>query len=176
MQQGLSRKIFLGLLILGFFAAGTASAQVCPVCVVAIGVGLGLSRWFGIDDIVSSVWIGGLLLALILWTLVWLKKKKWNFSEDGIVITITYIALTYIPLYYAGIVGHPLNKIWGLDKIIFGSIAGTIAFFIGHWINLYLKKKNNGKAMFPFQKVVLPVAALVFTSLLLYLLLVWRII
>lgn len=176
MQQTSNKITYLGLILPGFLWAGRASAQVCPVCVVAIGAGLGFSRWFGIDDIVSSVWIGAMLMALILWTVVWLKKKKWNFPEDGIVIAISYMALTYIPLYYAGIVGNPKNQIWGLDKIIFGSLAGTVAFFIGHWINLYLKKKNDGKAMFPFQKVLLPVAALFLTSILLYLLLIWRII
>lgn len=168
--------LFLGLLAIGFFWVSTASAQVCPVCVVAIGAGLGLSRWFGIDDIISSIWIGALLTALILWTLMWMKSKRWNFQDDGVVITIAYILLTFIPLYYAGIVGHPLNKIWGLDKIIFGSTVGTIAFFVGHWINLYLKKNNNGKALFPYQKVVLPVVALIITSLTAYLLIIWKII
>ena len=129
-------------------------AQVCPVCVVAIGAGLGLSRWFGIDDIVSSVWIGAFLVAIISWTLSLHEKKGWNFPDDGIVITLAYIVLTFIPLYYAGIVGHPLNQIWGIDKIIFGSIVGTVVLFLGHWLHLYLKKINNGKSFFPYQRVV----------------------
>lgn len=159
---------FLGLLFLGSFWASFVKAQVCPVCVVAIGAGLGLSRWLGIDDVISSIWIGALLTALILWTLMWLKKKKWDFLDDGVVITLAYILLTYIPLYYAGIVGQPLNKIWGLDKILFGSTVGTIAFFLGHWVNLYLKNKNNGKARFPYQKVICPFASLIIASLILW--------
>lgn len=173
----MSKKfLILELILSGFLLAGTAQAQVCPVCVVAIGAGLGLSRWFGIDDIVSSVWVGAFLIAIISWTLSFMKKKGWSFTDDGIVITLLYVLLTFIPLYYAGIVGHPLNKIWGLDKIIVGSIIGASVLFLGHWLHLYLKKLNNGKSFFNYQRVVVPVLSLASTSLLLYLLLSWKII
>ncbi len=169
------KYLFLGLLFLGIIFAclpvGRAtfvSAQVCPVCVVAIGAGLGFSRWFGIDDVVSSVWIGAFMIAIISWTLDYMKKKKWSFTDDGIVITLAYVLLTYIPLYYAGIVGHPLNQIWGLDKIIVGSVMGFIVLYLGHWFNLYLKKQNNGKVFFPYQRVVVPVIFLLVTSFILY--------
>ena len=169
MQQASNKKlIFFGLLLAGFFWAKTAAAQVCPVCVVAIGAGLGLSRWFGIDDVVSSVWIGAFMIAIISWTLSYMKKKGWSFTDDGIVITLAYILLTYIPLYYAGIVGHPSNKIWGLDKIIVGSIMGGAILFLGHWLHLYLKKKNKGKVFFHYQRVAIPVVLLIITSLILW--------
>ncbi len=31
----------------------------CPVCSISIGVGVGLCRYLGIDDLISGVWIGG---------------------------------------------------------------------------------------------------------------------
>jgi len=160
--------IFLSFLFFGIVFAGLASAQVCPVCVVAIGAGLGLSRWLGIDDLVSSVWIGAFLVAIISWTLGYIKKKGWSFYDDGIVITLAYLVLTFIPLYYAGIIGHPLNQIFGMDKIIFGSIIGAVVLFLGHWLNLYLKKINNGKVFFPYQRVAVPVLLLIITSLILW--------
>ena len=172
----MNKYLLLALLFLGLGLAGFAQAQACPVCVVAIGAGLGLSRWFGIDDIVSSVWIGAFLLATISWTLIYMKKKGWGFHDDGVFITLAYFVLTIIPLYYAGIIGHPLNQIFGIDKIIFGSIIGFFALFLGHWINAYLKKLNNGKVFFPYQRVVVPVVVLILTSLLLYLLISWKII
>jgi hypothetical protein len=159
---------FLGLLLSGFSFAVKVGAQVCPVCVVAIGAGLGLSRWFGIDDVISSIWIGAFMVAIISWTSSFMKKKGWSFHDDGIVITLAYIFLTYIPLYYAGIVGHPLNQIWGLDKIIFGSGVGTVVLFLGHWLHLYLKKRNKGKVFFQYQRVVVPVVALLLTSIILW--------
>lgn len=158
---------------LGIIFAGTAKA-ICPLCVVAIGAGLGLSRWLGVDDVVSSIWIGALLVALILWTLVEMDKKKWRFPLDTVIISLAYYLLTFVPLYYAGIVGHPLNKIFGIDKIVFGTAVGTVFFLLSHWLHLYLKKKNNGKSFFPYQKVVLPVTILLLTSLAFYLLLIYK--
>jgi len=65
MQQISNKILFLALIIAGIFGAGAVSAQVCPVCVVAIAGGLEFSRWFGIDDVVSSIWIGAFLVALL---------------------------------------------------------------------------------------------------------------
>lgn len=174
MKQALNKNlIFLGLLLSGFFAAGCAKA-VCPICVVAIGAGLGLSRWLGVDDVVSSIWIGALLVAMILWTLTEMKKKNWRFPFDAVVISLAYYLLTFVPLYYAGIVGHPLNKIFGVDKIVFGTAVGTIIFLLSHQLHLYLKQKNNGKSFFPYQKVVIPVVTLLLTSLIFFLLILWK--
>ena len=172
-----NKYLLFGLLtFIGIFFAGFASAQVCPVCVVAIGAGLGFSRWLGIDDLVSSVWIGAFMIAIISWTLSYMKKKKWDFQDDGIVITLAYLVLTFIPLYYAGIIGHPLNRIFGLDKIIFGSIIGAIVLYLGHWLHHYLKKINHNKSFFPYQRVVVPVVLLILASIINYLLLTWKII
>ena len=142
---------------------------------MAIGAGLGLSRWLGIDDLVSSVWVGAFLVAVISWTLEFMKKHKWNFHDDGIVVTLVYLVLTFIPLYYAKIVGIPANQIFGIDKIILGSIIGAAVLFIGHWIHAYLKKINNNKSFFPYQRVAVPVVLLILSSLTIYLLLTWRI-
>jgi hypothetical protein len=166
----------IGLIFSGFFWANLIKAQVCPVCVVAVGAGLGFSRWFGIDDVVSSIWIGAFLMATVLWTLIWLKKKNWVFPYDDIVIFLSYYLLTFIPLYYAGIVGHPLNKIWGIDKIILGSIIGTVAYILANEISIYVRKKNNGKVYFPYQRVFIPIVFLILTSVIFYALITWQII
>lgn len=176
MQQVSNKKLlFLGLIGAGTLWAGVASA-ICPLCVVAIGAGLGLSRWLGVDDVVSSVWIGALLVSLILWTLVEMRKKNWRFPFDAVIISLAYYLLTFIPLYYAGIVGHPLNKIFGIDKIVFGTAIGTVMFLLSYALHNYLKKINNGKSFFPYQKVVLPVVILALTSLIFFLLItIWKI-
>jgi len=160
--------LFLGLTMAGFFWANVIKAQVCPVCVVAVGAGLGFSRWLKIDDVVSSIWIGAFLMATVLWTLVWLRKKNWSFPYASIVIFLAYYLLTFIPLYYARIIGHPLNRIWGIDKIIFGSILGTLFYILADWFSIYLRKKNNGKVFFPYQRVVVPIVFLILISLILW--------
>ncbi len=164
-----NKKLFLlGIILLGLFFAYTTYAQPCPVCVVVIGAGLGFSRWFGIDDVISSIWIGAFMVSLISWTLIFMRKKNWDFRDDGIIITLLYIALTYIPLYYAGIVGHPENQIYGIDKIIFGSLVGGFMVYVGHWLHAYLKKTNKNKSFFDYQRVVVPIAVLLLTSIILW--------
>ncbi len=159
---------FLGLVSFGLIFAGIIKAQpVCPVCVVAVAGGLGMSRWFGVDDVISSLWIGALLMALVLWTISWLKKKKWNFKFSDIAIFFLYYLFTYIPLYFAKIIGQG-NNIFGMDKVLFGSILGTLIFIFALWFNNYLKIKNNGKGYFPYQKVVVPFAILILSSLIIY--------
>ncbi len=61
----------------------------CPVCTIAVGAGIGLSRWLGVDDLISGLWIGGLIVSLIGMTILWLNKKnlKNNFLRLAIIIT-----------------------------------------------------------------------------------------
>jgi len=160
-------SIFLGLFSFGILKANIAGA-VCPICVVAVGAGLGLSEWLGVDDAISSIWIGALLAATSLWTLIWMQKRNWKFKIDKAVIFLSYYLLTLVPLYTAGIIGHPLNKIFGIDRIIFGTVIGTLVIILSNWWYQYLKQKNNGRAHFPYEKVVMPVVVLLLISLILW--------
>jgi hypothetical protein len=160
-------KIFSGLLAINFLITFSASAF-CPLCVMAVGAGLGLSRWFGIDDTISSLWIGGLLVAVSAWTINWLKGKKVNFKGMNFLTYLAYYAMVIIPLYMTGIIGHPFNRLWNIDKIILGIIVGSVALYYMEAGYDYLKKKNNNHAHFPFQKVVMPVGALLILSFVFY--------
>ena len=159
------RNFLLALPLL--FFAGPASA-VCPLCVVAVGAGLGLSRWLGVDDIVSSLWIGALLASLSIWTIIWLVKKGWGFKYQKIAVPAVYYLLTLVPLYLADIAGHPLNKIFGIDKIVFGTVLGTAIFLLSVKFHEFLKTKNGDKSYFPYQKVAVPVAILAIISIILF--------
>jgi len=166
-------KILALFLILFFAVAGSAKA-VCPVCVVAVGGGLGISRWLGVDDVISSLWIGALLASLSFWTIDWLEKKNWKFIFYKPITWFLYYGLTVGPLYYYELIGHPLNKIFGVDKILFGVIIGTAVFLFGTWFNGFLKLKNNGKQYFNYQKVVVPFLSLITVSLIFYLIIIWK--
>lgn len=171
MKRKLIVSTFLVFLLLPFVSV-TAYA-VCPVCTVAVLGGLGLSRWLGIDDTISGVWIGGLILSLSFWLSDWAQKrnisKAWPVSQlkiphlTLIAIFITYL-LVFVPLQMAGITGHPFNKLWGIDKLFLGAISGSLVFLIGVAADK-TQRRLKGKQFFSFQKVIFPVLALVIMSI-----------
>ena len=160
-------KKILPLLATFYLLLATPASAMCPVCTVGVIAGLGLSRWLGIDDTVSGIWIGGLLMSLTGWTVNWLESKKWNFKGSPFVCAIMYYGLVIWPLYTKEIIGHPFNTFWGIDKLVLGIIIGSIFFCAGAILYKYFKKKN-GKAHFPFEKVVLPISPLVILSIVFY--------
>lgn len=155
------------LMAAGLFFASSAAA-VCPVCTIAVGACLGLSRYLGIDDAVTSLWIGGLLISMIAWMINWLDKKNIKFIGRKISVAILFYVITLWPLYWKGMIGHPLNKFWGVDKIILGVIIGSLAFLAAIFLNNFLKKRNDGQVYFPFQKVAVPLAFLGALSFIFY--------
>ncbi|MCX6763391.1 MAG: hypothetical protein NTZ97_01490 [Candidatus Moranbacteria bacterium] len=161
----LKKSLFLWLLLL--LIASPAQA-VCPVCTVAVGAGIGLSRWLGIDDVITGLWIGGLTVSMIMWTINWLNKKKWHFKGREIYSILGYYVIIVLPLYFMKSVWHPLNTLWGINKLLLGIILGSVFFFAGAVYYNYLKKKNDGHAYFPFQKVAMPILPLIILSLIFY--------
>jgi hypothetical protein len=160
-------SIFPSFLLITLLISAKTYA-ICPVCTVAIGAGVGLSRWLGIDDTISGIWIGGLLVSTSLWTANWLRGKKINFKYMTPVILVLMYVLTFIPLHYSKMLTDPYNILWGINKIILGTSIGTILFFLSVFTDRILRKKNDGKVYVPYQKVILPVGYLLLSSLIMY--------
>ncbi|MBI4693611.1 MAG: hypothetical protein HY749_06290 [Gammaproteobacteria bacterium] len=148
-------------------APGAAHA-VCPVCTVAVGFGVGLSRWLGIDDLISGLWIGGLVVSLVIWTLSWLDTRGIGFPARGAIVTVAYFLVVVAPLQLAGITGHPFNTLWGVDRLLLGVALGSAAFWAGARLYARRKARHGGHAAFPFQKVAMPIAPLVVLSIAFY--------
>ncbi len=163
------KRIYLAFVALAAFGATPAQA-VCPVCVVAVGAGLGLSQYLGIDDTVAGVWVGGLLAAISFWTIDWFNRKNWLSTQKllrDILIFIFYYGLTIWPLWTQGLVGHPINRLLGVDKLLLGVIVGSLALAgASAWYEWM--KKSRGKPHFPYEKVALPFGSLVVFSLIFY--------
>jgi hypothetical protein len=158
---------------------------VCPVCTVAVIAGLGISRQLGVDDIITSIWIGGLILSMSFWTIDWIEKSKFRekiyehickfkcgMTENQALkfwtILVMY-GLVFVPLFFTHTIGIKGNSLWGIDKIILGTAVGSVAFLIGMWADKRVRKVRDGKQLFPFQKVVFPVLSLILSSLVFYL-------
>ena len=162
------KKLTLALSLSGLLIAIPALA-VCPVCTVAVVAGVGLSRWLGVDDTITGVWIGGLMVSLIIWTIDWFNQKKIYFWGRKIITAVGYYLLVVLPLFFIpGVINHPLNKIWGVDKLLLGITLGSAGFLAAALSYPILKKKNGDRPYFPFQKAAMPVAALIILSIIFY--------
>jgi hypothetical protein len=141
----------------------------CPVCAVAVGVGLGLSRWLRIDDAISGLWIGALIVSLSFILANW--TKKYLAVPVNVLAFLYFIVLlltTFIPLSYLQIIGNPFNTFLGIDKLMFGTGAGIIVFLCSLFIHEAIKHRHHNKVYFPFQKVIIPVDMLLLASLIMY--------
>jgi len=162
------KKIFFYPLAFLGLALALPARAICPVCTIAIGAGVGFSRWLGVDDLISGTWVGALVVSIIFWTASWFNKKNIRFKFQYPVLAILIYAITIIPLYFTGIVGHLFNKFCGVDKLMFGIVSGSIVFTFGVLLHQFLKKRNQGKSYFAFQKVVIPLVLLIITSVVFY--------
>jgi hypothetical protein len=174
------KKIITAILIITLLAIrqtliAREALAVCPVCTVAVGAGLGLSRYLGIDDAISGIWIGGLTLSVSLWLVDWISKKKFKTIQqfNHSTISLSLIALMYIlvllPLWYSKMIGVAGNTIFGIDKLLIGIVLGSITFLSAVFADKKLRE-IKGKQLFNYQKVAFPVSSLAIISLILNLL------
>ncbi len=141
----------------------------CPICTVGVAVCLGLSRWLRVDDAISGLWIGAFILALSYWTNQWLFRKKEKKPLLALIfILILYLVLTFLPLYQAKIITAYSKTILGINNLIFGVGLGIILTAIMVLIEKLVRKNRGGKALFPYQKIVLPILPLLFASFIIY--------
>ncbi len=162
------KKVLVSILLsaIGYQLSATPVNAVCPVCTIAVGGGVVLSRYFGIDDLITGIWVGGLLVSLGLWTATYIKKKVLKYQE-WLIVGLFWLT-TYLGFKQAGFIGHPTCKIYGHDKLLSGMIFGTVAFFLGYVSDSLLRKmnkKNPGKAMFPYQRVICPLIFLILATI-----------
>jgi hypothetical protein len=145
---------------------------VCPICTIAVGTGIGFSRWLGIDDSITGLWIGGLTVSMITWTISYFQKKQINFRGIKILTVMGYYLIVVVPLYFMGLLSNPMNAVYSswIDKIFIGVVVGSLGFWLGAEWYFFMKEKNQGHSYFPFQKVVMPIAPLIIMSVVFYLL------
>ena len=137
----------------------------CPVCTVGVVAGLGLSRWLKIDDAISGLWIGALILALAIWFWRWLYQKKAQKPLSALLLlVVAFWLLTFLPLNYAGILEN-CRPLWGMNRLILSSIIGVLVALLGILLDKDIRAGKKGKAAFPYQKVVLPLTLLLLASL-----------
>lgn len=149
----------------------------CPLCTAAIGAAAVSAKYYGLDASIIGLLIGAFGVSTGLW--FGLKIKKQYFEYQLSVIVLASFLLTVIPLLYVssdsiylplllfGKAGTLLNKVYWVNKILFGSIIGALVTLTAFLAHNYIKK-INGRVLFPFQGIVITIAVLTVSGIGLY--------
>ena len=159
-------RVLLFLLSVILLPFKTFANPACAVCTIAVGATLSIARKLGVSDSIVGLWAGTFLSLIGYWTILFFDKRKWNFrGRDPLLMILSISMIGFI--YIRETVYNPkvILKFLYLDVILFSTILGALIFIYSQKLYQYMKKKNNGHAHFPFEKVVLPIVLLGITSL-----------
>ena len=156
--------IALGLLFVLALTSAAWANPACAVCTVAVGASLEVARQLGVDDSVVGVWAGAMLVIIGYWTISWFDKKSWVFKGRDwllLIISVAMIGFMYVSQikYDAQVIG-----IFYLDPFLFSTIVGALVMIWSSDFYQWMKARNGGHAHFPFEKVAVPVVALLLVS------------
>ncbi|MBI2575218.1 hypothetical protein HYV82_05025 [Candidatus Woesearchaeota archaeon] len=148
----------------------------CPLCTAAVGTAAVTAKYFGLNASIIGVFIGAFGVSTGLWLALKLKKKI--ALQTPLIVLASFLLTTlpllvvvpdtfYFPLLVAGDAGTVLNRVYWVNKLLFGSVLGLAATTIAFSLHKRIKE-IRGKVLFPFQGVALTVAALLILSSALY--------
>ena len=124
-----------------------------------------------------GIFIGAFAVSTGLWISRKIKKEYTKF-QPHIIVALSFL-LTVIPLYsigkesiylpvlIAGASGSVINKVYWINKILLGSLIGSLIALLGFWVHMFIKK-INGKVLFPFQGIALTLFLLFIGSIGIY--------
>ncbi|MDD3668732.1 MAG: hypothetical protein PHX68_00310 [Alphaproteobacteria bacterium] len=154
--------VFASVLLASFKAAANPA---CAVCTVAVGASLMIARRLGIDDCVVGVWSGAMMAIIGYWMIRFCEKRGWRFPLRGPILMALSVAS--IGFVYTGEMPYAPAIIGFLyiDSFLLANIIGAGVFIAGMRFYEGMKARNGGHAHFPFEKVLVPVAAVALMSL-----------
>ena len=157
-------KMLLCLLSVLLLPAKALANPACVVCTVAIGASLELARKLGISDNIVGLWAGAMTALLGCWAILWFDRKNWHFA--GRDFWLMFLSIGMIGFVYFGQLVYTPRIIGFLyiDAFLLSALTGAAVYILTEKLYALMKAKNGGHAHFPFEKVVLPVAALFICS------------
>lgn len=154
-------------------AAANPALAHCPLCAAATAGGVAATRLLGVDDTVTGTFVGGFIVSTGLWFNNWLKKRK-NGGEllpfQAAIVVLLSVALTLLTFYVAKLIGspNPAYMIFGVDKLVLGTLAGTAVTLGAFALHKWVKAMNGGKSIMPFQGIVVTLLSLALTGTIFY--------
>ncbi len=173
----INKKFFLsiGIILLSIISLNSVSAH-CLLCTGAAIAGVGAARFIGVDDSIVGLFLGAFIISTALWFNKWLVKKKVKIRLQEIILVLISFALLVVPLYTAGLITNfemvksmPEHHsmlgmgIYGIDKLFFGIITGSLAIWMSFTLNDYIKEKR-GRILWPYQGISFMLITLVILS------------
>lgn len=166
MAKLLTKILAFFMVLVSFLIHPGISLAHCPLCVAGAAAGVTLTRWIGVDDSITGVWIAAVLGAMSFWLFNWLLGRKIKIIEKNreLIRPAIYILIWGMTLwsFYKFQLIIRMSQIWGLDKLTFGMLAGGTLF--------YLVDSLKIKHYFNYQKIVVSLGSMTILSLLIYIL------
>jgi len=163
-------KIFLFLLFSLFtihYSLFTGRVQAhCPLCAAGAAAGITLTRWVGVDDSITGIWLGAFLGAISFWLYNFLAlkfEKLDKYKQVAKLLLYSTVFATTIWSFYKFNLVIRMSKILGLDRLTFGMIAGGTLFYLVDLIKI--------KHYFNYQKIVISLGSILLLSFGMYILL-----
>lgn len=152
-------KIILASVFLSLLLLPQSTYAHCPLCTAITGSAVTVARWYGVDDLIFGTFLGGFVISGTLWISNLLKKKKLEYLpyQSTIILALTTIS-TIATFYVTGLLGT--NMLFGIDKIIIGTLAGIITTLLTFQVHYLLRNNNGNKNHIPFQAIVLTLVSL----------------
>ncbi len=153
----------------------------CPLCTTGAAVGVGIARTYGVDDSIVGLFLGALIVSSALWFNKWLTKKV-NYKLPSFIMVLVSFLIFAIPFYYAGLIinfemvksmpsAYGMTGLgifglaqFGVDKLLFGMLLGTITIWLVFGIGDHITKKR-GKRLFDYQGLSFMILALMVLTL-----------
>ena len=151
------KKAGAGVVALG--ASIPSALAHCPLCTVATGVAVGISRWYGVDDALIGILIAGFVVSSGLWVNNILKRRKAVVVPfQGTALVLLSLILTVVGFKSGGLfIGPPYL---GLPRLLTGMVFGTVAGGAGEGLHAYLRSVNQGTNFIPLQGISIMIGAL----------------
>ena len=176
-ELSMKKKIFILLAIFIFLINLPSVLAHCPLCTAAAGTGVLFTRAYGVDDTIAGLFLGAAIISSALWFNKWLKKRI-NFKFQETLMVIISFLLFAIPFYTTGLITdstmvklmpdhHSIFGlgVFGIDKLLFGMIIGSLAVWGAFVLNEAIKKAK-GRVLYPYQGMSFMLIVLAVLSLL----------
>lgn len=134
----------------------------CPVCIVTIGGGLYLAEVFKIDSLLIAIWISGLNSVIAIWLGKIFKKGKYDLPY---LWTTMFYILTVAYFFSSKEIVLNRNLFWGINKTLLGLTVGFLIVVLSNYIDQTIRKHHDGKVLFFYQKVIIPVSLLITSTI-----------